>query len=104
MKIKLHYSAVFQKEPDGINIFFPDIPGCVSCAFSYKEAKKMAKEALDLFLDETLIEDIPGQVFPVHYFKSPNVRITIIHATFYVKNFRLYSKKVNHLEETGSHA
>lgn len=56
-----YYSIfIFDKEmPGAINIEFPDLPGCLSCAYSYSEAKKNAREALLLYLDGMSILDIP---------------------------------------------
>lgn len=56
-----YYSVfVFDKEtPGAINIEFPDLPGCLSCAYSFFRAKKNAKEALLLYLDGMNISDIP---------------------------------------------
>ncbi|HOO33238.1 MAG TPA: type II toxin-antitoxin system HicB family antitoxin [Thermotogota bacterium] len=42
--------AVFNRENDGINIFFPDIPGCFSCAETIEEAIINAKEVMGLHL------------------------------------------------------
>ena len=44
------YPAIFDYADDGISIFFPDLPGCFSCANSDEEAIKMAKDALSLHL------------------------------------------------------
>ena len=52
MKKKNWYAfiAIFNYEDDGINITFPDLPGCISCANATEEAIKDAKEALGLHL------------------------------------------------------
>jgi len=44
------YITIFNYAEDGINIYFPDLPGCFSCADTYKEAIKNAKEAMGLHL------------------------------------------------------
>ena len=44
------YPAIFTYEDDGISVEFPDLPGCLTCADTTEEAKKMAKEALGLHL------------------------------------------------------
>lgn len=44
------FPAVFTEEPQGISIFFPDLPGCLPCADDFDEAFKNAKEALHLHL------------------------------------------------------
>ncbi|WP_458123674.1 type II toxin-antitoxin system HicB family antitoxin [Paenibacillus sp. Z3-2] len=53
------YYAVFNLAEDGINVTFPDLPGCITCGDSVEEALFMAKEALELFLDGEPVEDIP---------------------------------------------
>lgn len=48
---KLTYLAVFETdEGPGISVFFPDVPGCVSCGDNFDHAFEMAKEALLLHL------------------------------------------------------
>ena len=44
------FPAAFTKEPAGIAIEFPDLPGCLSCADNYRQAFRCAKEALHLHL------------------------------------------------------
>ncbi len=44
------YPAVFDYADDGITIDFPDLPGCMPCAFSTEEAMKNAREAMGLHL------------------------------------------------------
>lgn len=50
MKDTYEYVAIFNYEEDGINIYFPDLPGCFSCADTTKEALKNAQEAMELYL------------------------------------------------------
>ena len=52
MKNEYTFIAVFEYADDGINISFPDLPGCLSCAEinNSEEAVKNAKEALGLYL------------------------------------------------------
>jgi predicted RNase H-like HicB family nuclease len=48
---KLTYLAVFEvDEKPGISVYFPDVPGCVSCGDTFDQALQMAKEALSLHL------------------------------------------------------
>ena len=74
MKMKNYsYYAVFVFDkviPGAINIEFPDLPGCLSCAYSYSEAKKNAREALSLYLDGMRISDVPKP----SYKESMNVK------------------------------
>lgn len=48
---KLTYLAVFEADGNpGISVYFPDVPGCVSCGDTFDRALEMAKEALSLHL------------------------------------------------------
>jgi predicted RNase H-like HicB family nuclease len=48
---KLTYLAVFEvDENPGISVYFPDVPGCVSCGDNFDHALKMAQEALSLHI------------------------------------------------------
>ncbi len=59
----LEYLAVFVYElstqDNGPSIFFPDVPGCVTCADSTDEGIKMAKEAMGLWFHDTSYYDLP---------------------------------------------
>ena len=50
MKDKYVYPAIFTYDDDGINIEFPDIQGCFSCAYTDEEALYMAEDVLGLCL------------------------------------------------------
>ena len=48
---KATYFAVFEPTPkNGYSIYFPDVPGCISCGDNLEHAHKMAEEALGLHL------------------------------------------------------
>lgn len=55
MKDTYEYVAIFDYAEDAINIYFPDLPGCLSCADTTKEALKNAQEAMGLYI--TCLED-----------------------------------------------
>lgn len=49
---ELNYTVVFQKEPEGgYTAIAPSLPGCVTYGKSLEEAKKMAREAIELYLE-----------------------------------------------------
>ena len=52
LKDRYAYTALFEYAEDGINIEFPDLPGCYPCADAYDTdmAFKNAREALGLHL------------------------------------------------------
>ena len=58
--MKLLYNAIFNFAEDGINVTFPDLPGCITCGYTTEEAIKMAKEALELYLDDVTKDGIPN--------------------------------------------
>jgi predicted RNase H-like HicB family nuclease len=48
---KLTYLAVFETDDQpGISVYFPDVPGCISCGENFDHALQMAKEALALHI------------------------------------------------------
>ena len=48
---KVTYFAVFEPQSDGgYSIYFPDVPGCITCGDNLEHAHKMAAEALGLHL------------------------------------------------------
>ena len=48
----LNYTVVFQKEPEGgYTAFAPLLPGCVTYGKDLPEAKKMAKEAIGIYIE-----------------------------------------------------
>ncbi|MFF2482316.1 type II toxin-antitoxin system HicB family antitoxin [Paenibacillus sp. NPDC058071] len=53
------YYAIFNFADDGINVTFPDLPGCITCGYPADEGIEIAKEALMLYL-----EDMPGENIP----------------------------------------
>ncbi|KKQ74000.1 MAG: hypothetical protein US96_C0044G0004 [Candidatus Woesebacteria bacterium GW2011_GWB1_38_5b] len=61
---ELNYTVIFQKEPEGgYTALVPALPGCVTYGKNLKEAKKMAKEAIELYLESLREhnEEIPTQ-------------------------------------------
>lgn len=65
MKItELNYTVLFQKEPEGgYTAIVPTLAGCVTYGKSLEEAKKMAREAIELYLESLKKhnEEIPTQ-------------------------------------------
>ena len=62
MKDLYIYPALFHYADDGISIEFPDLPGCLPCAYTTEEAVKNAKEALALHLYGM---ELDGETIPV---------------------------------------
>jgi predicted RNase H-like HicB family nuclease len=47
---KITYLAVFEKSETGYGIYFPDVPGCISCGDDFDHSLRMADEVLGLHL------------------------------------------------------
>ncbi|OGF66905.1 MAG: antitoxin HicB [Candidatus Fischerbacteria bacterium RBG_13_37_8] len=48
---KLSYRIVFRPEPEGgFTVFVPTLPGCITYGKDLKEAQKMAKDAIKLYI------------------------------------------------------
>lgn len=61
---EMNYTVVFQKEPEGgYTAIVPSLPGCVTYGKNLEEAKKMAREAIELYMESLKEhnEDIPLQ-------------------------------------------
>ena len=64
-KISSYYAVFEPAEEGGFNVSFPDFPGCVTFGKNFEEAKKMAKEVLELWLEELASQKqyIPHRTF-----------------------------------------
>lgn len=98
-KIRLKYIAIFDVASDGISITFPDIPECLSCAYSKRQSKKMAKDALELALHEVKLSELPTNKYPIKRFTSRKLFVRTVVVKMYVKGDSLFSKKVREGEE-----
>ncbi len=47
---KLTYFAVFEPSREGYGVYFPDLPGCVTCGGDFQAAQRQAAEALGLHI------------------------------------------------------
>ena len=66
----LSYRILLRKEPEGgYTVIVPSLPGCITYGETIDEAKKMAKEAIEAYI-ETLKahgEDIPTEEDTLEY-------------------------------------
>lgn len=63
----IQYPAVFESaEEGGFNVSFPSFPGCVTFGRTFEEAKKMAREVLELWLEELASTGTP---IPAHRYR-----------------------------------
>lgn len=80
----LTYTAVFTEEPEGgYTVVVHALPGCVTYGKTFEEARKMAKEAIDVYL-ESLAKH--GEKAPIEH--SPVTVPMIVSAP---KNLQLYA-------------
>ena len=60
----MNYTVLFKKEPEGgYTVIVPSLPGCITYGKDLEEAKKMAREAIELYLESLREhnEEIPYQ-------------------------------------------
>ena len=74
------FPAIFDYADDGITIDFPDLPGCMPCAFSTEEAFYNAREAMGLHLynmekDKDKIPE-PSNILDITH--EPNQAVVLI--------------------------
>ena len=48
----LHYNLIFRAEPEGgFTVLVPALPGCVTYGKTLNEAKKMARDAIEAYIE-----------------------------------------------------
>ena len=47
---KLSYLAVFEPTETGYSVYFPNLPGCITCGESFEDAQREAVDALSLHI------------------------------------------------------
>jgi len=53
MKQILHYNIILRPEPEGgFTVTVPALPGCVTYGKDLDEARRMAKEAIELYIED----------------------------------------------------
>ena len=92
--LRLKYPAIFKVAADGISIAFPDVPECLSCAFTKKQSIIMAKEALALALHHINIDKLPAQKYPVKRFSSKQFYIRTIAVKIGINGNYLFDEDV----------
>jgi len=68
--MKLTYKILMNKEPEGVyTVTVPALPGCVTFGETPEHAIEMAKEAIDLYIEELKErgEDIPDDSNTLEY-------------------------------------
>ncbi len=65
VKIRSYFVVFEPAEEGGFNVTFPDFPGCVTFGKNFEQAKKMAQEVLELWIEELNASKqvIPKKVF-----------------------------------------
>jgi predicted RNase H-like HicB family nuclease len=66
----LSYRILLRKEPEGgYTVTVPSLPGCITYGETIEEAKKMAKEAIELYIESLKAhgEEIPTEEETLEY-------------------------------------
>ena len=101
--MKIAYYAIFQYDPDGIDITFPDLPSCISCAFDDEEAKYMAKEVLELVLHGMLPQELPEAAPLEKICLEENQKAVWIETELEVKDGKLFCPNVIEFDPQKEH-
>ncbi|MCG7376369.1 type II toxin-antitoxin system HicB family antitoxin [Paenibacillus sp. ACRSA] len=72
--------AIFNFAADGINVTFPELPGCVTCGYTLDEALYMAKEALELYIKGEPIAELPALASEMPELTDDKDRVYLIEA------------------------
>lgn len=91
------FPAVFDYADDGITIDFPDLPGCMPCAFSTEEAMHNAREAMGLHLynmedDGDAIPE-PSDILSITH--EPNQAVVLVDVSMPPLRERMRNKSIN---------
>jgi predicted RNase H-like HicB family nuclease len=73
---KLTYRILLRKEPEGgYTVLVPVLPGCITYGKTIEEAIKMAKEAIELYLESMIEngEEIPTEEGTLEYTLSVDI-------------------------------
>ena len=87
------YPSVFEESGDGVSVFFPDMPGCVSAGSDYEDAYNNAAEALTLHISG-MIED--GETAPQIDMEKAKAESKRYGALVFVEPDRLLLSKLAH--------
>lgn len=86
MKKHIIYPAVFYKDGDWYSVYFPDLPGCVTCGKTIEEAYLMAGDALDLwFKGDTSKHAPPSHPNDIHPTEKDSF-VSLVRAMVYKNN------------------
>lgn len=96
--MRIAYYAIFQYEPDGIDITFPDFPECLSCAFDEEEAKFMARDVLELVLHGMLPQDLPEATPREKICLTEDQKAVWIETELEVRDGKLFAPDVRELD------
>ncbi|MDP3772493.1 MAG: type II toxin-antitoxin system HicB family antitoxin [bacterium] len=75
------YTIILRPEPEGgFTVFVPSLPGCITYGKDLDEAKKMAREAIELYLEDMQAN---GETIPKDaeaYFGSVEIALKPLHS------------------------
>lgn len=77
----LKYSVVYTEEPEGgFTVTVPSLPGCVTYGKDLREAEKMAKEAIELYLESLKAHKEPIPSNNKSFVGSIDLELPSVHA------------------------
>lgn len=83
---KLHLNVIFRPEPEGgFTVLVPDLPGCITYGKSITEAQKMAREAVELYLEDMIADGEEPPRDAQTYLSTMEVSIPLSSRTVHVR-------------------
>ncbi|MBI2599638.1 type II toxin-antitoxin system HicB family antitoxin [Candidatus Daviesbacteria bacterium] len=77
----LKYTVIYTSEPEGgFTVTVPDLSGCVTYGRDLKEAEKMAKDAIELYLQSLKAHKEPIQTSRKSFIGSVDLEFPQTHA------------------------
>ena len=92
--MNISYYVIFEYALDGINIRVPDLPSCLTCAWSDEEAFKMIKDAMLLTVHGMLPEQLPIPTPKEKIDINENEKMFLITVSLDIRNGHLFSAGV----------
>lgn len=77
----LKYTVIYTSEPEGgFTVTVPSLPGCVTYGKDLKEAEKMAKEAIKLYLESLKAHKEPISTTEKSFIGSVDLDFPVVNA------------------------
>ena len=88
--MKISYYAILRNDSDNLWLSFPDLPGCLTFGENYQHIKLMAKDALDLYLHDMNIKNLPVPTKKEDFNLENNQELLLVTTNFKIINDKVF--------------